>query len=63
MKTLWRRLRHRRGTIPQAAVADIAAALEDYRLITPHHQQTPHNAANYAATYLATSGWTITPAA
>lgn len=64
MKTLWRRLTHRRpSTIPDAAVAVIAAALDDYRLITPDHQQTPHDAAHYTATYLATTGWTITPAA
>ncbi|MFC8271110.1 hypothetical protein ACFUJR_00915 [Streptomyces sp. NPDC057271] len=64
MKTLWRRLTHRRtGTTPAASVAVIAAALDDYRLTTPDHQQTPHDAAHYTATYLATHGWTITPAA
>lgn len=62
MKTLWRRLTHRRGTIPPAAVALLAAALDDYRLTTPPHQQTPHDAAEHAAMYLATDGWTITPA-
>lgn len=43
--------------IPLAAVAVIAAALDDYRLTTPQHQQTPRGAAERAAEYLATSGW------
>ncbi|MFD0146189.1 MULTISPECIES: hypothetical protein [unclassified Streptomyces] len=48
--------------IPDAAVAAMAAGLEDYRLTTPDHQQTPHGAAERAAEYLASSGWTVTPA-
>ncbi|MDX5568464.1 hypothetical protein PYK79_41415, partial [Streptomyces sp. ID05-04B] len=43
--------------IPAAAVAVIAAALDDYRLTTPQHSQTPHGAAERAGEYLATSGW------
>ncbi|MER5750667.1 hypothetical protein [Streptomyces sp. NPDC002088] len=44
-------------TIPAAAIAVIAAALDDYRLATPTHQQTPRAAAERAAEYLMTSGW------
>jgi hypothetical protein len=43
--------------MPPAAIAVIAAALDDYRLTTPTHAQTPHGAAERAAEYLATSGW------
>lgn len=43
--------------IPDAAVAVMAAALDDYRLTTPAHRQTPHGAAERAAEYLASSGW------
>ncbi|MEU3160024.1 hypothetical protein ABZ753_21575 [Streptomyces griseoincarnatus] len=43
--------------IPPAAIAVIAAALDDYRHTTPTHQQTPRGAAERAAEYLATSGW------
>jgi hypothetical protein len=45
--------------IPAAAVAVIAAALDDYRLTTPADRQTPHGAAQRAAEYLASSGWDI----
>jgi hypothetical protein len=45
--------------IPAAAVAVIAAALDDYRLTTPAAVQTPHGAAQRAAEYLASSGWAI----
>ncbi len=45
--------------IPAAAVAVIAAALDDYRLTTPADTQTPHGAAERAAEYLASSGWDI----
>lgn len=47
--------------IPPAAVAVIAAALDDYRTTTPPNEQTPHDAAARAAEYLAGSGYTITP--
>lgn len=43
--------------IPAAAIAVIAAALDDYRLTTPTHQQHPRGAAERAAEYLMTSGW------
>lgn len=45
--------------IPPAAVAVIAAALDDYRLTTPTDRQTPHGAAQQAAEYLLSSGWDI----
>jgi predicted RNA-binding Zn-ribbon protein involved in translation (DUF1610 family) len=45
--------------IPDAAIAVIAAALDDYRLTTPAGTQTPHGAAERAAQYLLSSGWTI----
>ena len=44
-------------TIPDAAIALIAAALDDYRLTTPPTQQTPRGAAERAAQYLTSSGW------
>ncbi|MEU2180258.1 hypothetical protein [Streptomyces thermolilacinus] len=49
--------------IPPAAIAVIAAAYDDYRLTTPPTEQTPHEAAERAAEYLASSGWglTLTP--
>jgi hypothetical protein len=43
--------------IPDAAVAVIAAALDDYRLTTPARIQTPRGAAERAAEYLISSGW------
>jgi hypothetical protein len=43
--------------IPDAAVAVIAAALDDYRLTTPPGQRTPRGAAERAAEYLLGSGW------
>jgi len=46
-------------TIPAAAVADIEAAIDDADTL----HETPHQRAHRIATYLATSGWTITPAA
>lgn len=48
-------------SIPPAAIAVIAAALDDYRLTTPTHQQTPHAAAERAAEYLTASGYAIAP--
>lgn len=47
------------ATIPDAAIAVIAAALDDYRLTTPTHQQHPRGAAERAAEYLMTSGWAL----
>jgi hypothetical protein len=44
-------------TIPDAAIAVIAAALDDYRLTTPARVQTPRGAAERAAEYLTSSGW------
>lgn len=43
--------------IPAAAIAVIAAALDDYRLTTPAAIQTPRGAAERAAEYLISSGW------
>lgn len=43
--------------IPDAAIAVIAAALDDYRLTTPTNRQTPRGAAERAAEYLVGSGW------
>lgn len=43
--------------IPDAAIAVMAAALDDYRLTTPIGQQTPRGAAERAAEYLLSSGW------
>lgn len=43
--------------IPDAAVAVIAAALDDYRLTTPAGQQTPRGAAECVAEYLLSFGW------
>ncbi|MFI8294053.1 hypothetical protein ACIGBL_33445 [Streptomyces sp. NPDC085614] len=48
-------------SIPGAALAVVAAGLDDYRLTTPADQQTPEGAAERACEYLASSGWTITP--
>ena len=45
--------------IPDAAIAEIAAALDDYQRTTPVHRQTPRRAAEHAARYLTTSGWGI----
>ncbi|MFB7421631.1 hypothetical protein ACFC1L_44610 [Streptomyces sp. NPDC056210] len=45
--------------IPAAAVADIEAALDDADRLG----ETGHARAERAALYLASSGWTITPAA
>lgn len=46
-------------TIPAAAIADIEAALDDADRLG----ETGHARAERAALYLASSGWTITPAA
>ncbi|TRV72567.1 hypothetical protein FKN01_29710 [Streptomyces sp. 130] len=44
---------------PPAAVAALAAGLDDYRLTTPAHQQTPAEAARRAAEYLVSAGWAV----
>ncbi|WP_263165439.1 hypothetical protein [Streptomyces sp. SCSIO ZS0520] len=48
--------------IPEAAIAVIAAALEDHRLLTPPDESTPRVQAEYAAMYLASSGYALVPA-
>lgn len=48
--------------IPDAAIATVTAALDDYRLTTPPHAQTPHGAAHRIGEYLASSGYEIRPA-
>lgn len=45
--------------IPAAAVAALAAGLDDYRRTTPVEQQNPRAAAERAAEYLAGSGWAV----
>ncbi len=50
--------------IPDAAIAVIAAAYDDYRLTTPPNHQTPRGAAERTAEYLTSSGWNLrTPGA
>lgn len=46
-------------SIPAAAIAALAAGLDDYRRTTPPEQQTPYAAAERAAEYLAGSGWAL----
>ncbi|CAG6392742.1 hypothetical protein NMG29_06500 [Streptomyces cocklensis] len=48
--------------IPAAAVAVIAAALEDHRLTADPVTDTPHAAAEDIALYLASSGYALVPA-
>lgn len=48
--------------IPEAVVHDLEAALDDYRLVTPPEEQTPHGAARYQAEHLAGCGWVVVPA-
>jgi hypothetical protein len=43
--------------IPDAAIAVIAAALDDYRITTPASRQNPRGAAEQAAEYLMSFGW------
>jgi hypothetical protein len=49
------------AVIPPAALAVIAAALDDYRLITPPDLTTPEGASEQIAQYLLSSGYRITP--
>lgn len=44
---------------PPAALAALAAGLDEYRLITPPEQYTPDAAARYAAAELVASGWAV----
>jgi len=44
---------------PPAAVAAVAAGLDEYRLITPVDEQTPRGAAEYAAASLLAAGWAV----
>lgn len=44
---------------PPAAVAAFAAGLDEYRLVTPYEQQTPDEAALFAAEALVTAGWAV----
>lgn len=46
-------------TIPDAAIAVIAAAYDDYRLTTPPSERTPRGAAERTAQYLIASGWSL----
>lgn len=48
--------------IPEAAVAVIAAALEDHRLTADPLTDTPRAAADDIAFYLASSGYALVPA-
>lgn len=48
-------------TIPDAAIAVIAAALDEYRLTTPPTEATPAGQADRIAEHLLASGWTIHP--
>lgn len=47
--------------LPDAALATIEAALDDYRMTTPVDEQTPHGATTRIGEYLAASGWQLTP--
>lgn len=42
---------------PPAAIAALAAGLDDYRITTPPEEQNCHEAAITAAEYLVSSGW------
>lgn len=44
---------------PPAAIAALAAGLDEYRLTTPPDEQTPHEAAVTAAEHLVSSGWAV----
>lgn len=46
---------------PPAAIAVIAAAIDDYRLITPPEQQTPADLTDRIGQYLLSSGYLIRP--
>lgn len=47
--------------IPEAAVAALKGAYDDYRLITPPDQRTPEGAVELALQYLLGSGYTVVP--
>jgi hypothetical protein len=44
---------------PPAALAVMAAGLDDYRLTTPPDEQNPAEAAHYAAEQFVASGWAV----
>ena len=44
---------------PPAAIAALAAGLDEYRLTTPPDEQTPAEAALHAAEQLVSSGWAV----
>ncbi|MCK1813301.1 hypothetical protein MTQ13_03265 [Streptomyces sp. XM4011] len=48
--------------IPAAAIAVMAAAADDYRLVTPREEQHPRGLAQTVATYLLSSGYEVRPA-
>lgn len=50
------------AAVPPAVVALVSAALDDYRLLTPPGEQTPHGQAVYVGEYLAGSGYEVRPA-
>lgn len=45
--------------IPPAAIAEMAAALEDYHRTIPAYRQTTRGAAEFTAHYLTANGWDI----
>jgi len=50
------------AAVPPAVVALMSAALDDYRLLTPPGEQTPHGQAVHVGEYLASSGYEVRPA-
>ncbi|MFJ4852424.1 hypothetical protein [Streptomyces sp. NPDC088730] len=46
---------------PPAAAAIVAAAIDDYRLITPPEQQTPAGLTDRIGQYLISSGYMVGP--
>lgn len=48
-----------RDPFPPAAIAAVAAGLDEYRLVTPADEQTPRGAAEHAASTLVSSGWAV----
>ncbi len=47
--------------IPASVAADLAAALDIYRVLTPPDQHSPAEAAEYGLAFLAAAGWRIAP--
>ncbi|MGP3686504.1 hypothetical protein ACTVZO_17660 [Streptomyces sp. IBSNAI002] len=46
--------------VPDTVLSVIAAAIEDHRVLTPPDQSTPAGLAEAIATYLVSSGWSLT---